>query len=873
MRSFNLFLNVTGDWISISRSDDDSVASLFPVYDENLEEGEHSQYNLSFSIVTEALIEESGAQVTQSNPLLPFLYLGAKLHLILDQKNRIDFIIKSISPQTNTHGSIYNITAQDEISFLWSKHNLGYSYSTIDDNNKLIVKDIFAIAKDILADNFIYDWTVSSYSLDANLLLEKMTLEIENSNPYNALIEACNTVGAKLVVDYYLKRLDFVRKNLLDFSGYRYTPKHSLIAYDADHSAEEMTTILHVSGGEDSSGRIVTMVPSMPKPVRNFLYTNTSNLQNWEAVLNDSFSWNEVFNAIQDTNNSYYSITNSPFVPIELYSLDRKKFLDCTGEEYYIKYNEIARSYFGHIEKDEKTVYKFKIFLDGQTIATGQPFDGDRIDDLNYQGKTYIGYSITCEEPKDTKLYIYQLKEAVEQNIYEYRRAQEDSVNTFKKIVDKIPYLGQSIIDFSPFRHAMSFSEWSELQNLINNKLRNCNIRSQYYANEFYTGASELNSLRSSFKVLGEIYGAACKTYQDFLQKSQEIDKEEQASHLEAINTADKNLESSIANSNYFNICRQLGISDTLEITNNYTQYFLNRKAEQLENIENYSENIASVMTSGEIDTMNNSNIQYYSSLREQAEQYCYNYSFNDEGVSNQGIYDRIIHHISTLSIGYELPSNNGIAYEYEKMQHLIEKEVWRPLYTNYGQYIYESSYENTDELDSVSLFNQALVYFADLNRPQSSYSLEVMDIGSLELVGIPRLYVNSLIQVYNRDSLQLQPYKDIICRVDKLQALCQIDGNNRSEEIKNLRLKLINRYKKNEPDKYSQIFNKLNLTNITHIDNIRKMYLSILDILYYDNINVVGINRVLREPLKDSVTVEQSSRYKTILSKLIKSI
>lgn len=71
-------------------------------------------------------------------------------------------------------------------------------------------------------------------------------------------------------------------------------------------------------------------------------------------------------------------------------------------------------------------------------------------------------------------------------------------------------------------------------------------------------------------------------------------------------------------------------------------------------------------------------------------------------------------------------------------------------LYTNYGDFIYETTYENTDELDSIGLYNQTVNNFALYNKPAASYSMTTIDLNCLEQISIPNATVGSKIRVYN---------------------------------------------------------------------------------------------------------------------------
>lgn len=80
-----------------------------------------------------------------------------------------------------------------------------------------------------------------------------------------------------------------------------------------------------------------------------------------------------------------------------------------------------------------------------------------------------------------------------------------------------------------------------------------------------------------------------------------------------------------------------------------------------------------------------------------------------------------------------------------------IDDTLWAELLNKYGNYFYENSYENADELDSVSLYNQAVSYFYDINKPTANYNLQVLDLSALDLVGMPDLDVGNTIQVCDK--------------------------------------------------------------------------------------------------------------------------
>lgn len=87
--------------------------------------------------------------------------MGARLQLITDNNRRIDFIVSSVAPALSRSNVVYTFTAEDEVSYLWSRHNLGYSYPWTeeeDDGPQCIAEYATRILQDNHLDN---QWSVN----------------------------------------------------------------------------------------------------------------------------------------------------------------------------------------------------------------------------------------------------------------------------------------------------------------------------------------------------------------------------------------------------------------------------------------------------------------------------------------------------------------------------------------------------------------------------------------------------------------------------------------------------------------------------------------------------------------------------------------
>lgn len=72
-------------------------------------------------------------------------------------------------------------------------------------------------------------------------------------------------------VDYKRRRISFYQKEYIPFSGYRYRSEVNMQSFTASYDCQDFSTIMHVVGGENEYGEIITLVPAMPIAVQSFL--------------------------------------------------------------------------------------------------------------------------------------------------------------------------------------------------------------------------------------------------------------------------------------------------------------------------------------------------------------------------------------------------------------------------------------------------------------------------------------------------------------------------------------------------------------------------------------------------------------------------
>lgn len=251
---------------------DASKLSVTHVYGEQLTEAQNDQFTLTFNMPR--FIDFKG-ETRQYNYWLDVVKMGAKLELVLDSFRIIDLVVTSVSPSLNEQNIVYNYSAQDEISYLWAKHNLGYFYPYTDEEDDG-PQNIITYATRILRDNALNSkWVIGALKKHRqSALTETFSFSISDSNPYNALVECCNVLGFNFSVDYHNHHINFFKPDNNNFSGYRYRPQTNLKQLSVSYDASNLCTMLLVTGGEDAYGQNISLTPAIPYAMQTWLMQN-----------------------------------------------------------------------------------------------------------------------------------------------------------------------------------------------------------------------------------------------------------------------------------------------------------------------------------------------------------------------------------------------------------------------------------------------------------------------------------------------------------------------------------------------------------------------------------------------------------------------
>ena len=668
MHNFELYLYDKNKKILLTSFDEQSKTSFSPAstFNEQLQEQENDQYTLTFSIAKYVSPNELNGFVNK-------IYFGSKLKLIMDYgETEVDLIINSIQPTVYTHNIIYKISAEDEISWSWSRRNLGYSYSNSEvkeDGTITGVENIYTITRKVLNDCGLSRlWSIDD-DIFSPLYNKKIILSVEDSNPYNVLIEVCNSTGAYLKKDYRNHKLKYYKKDSVGFSGYRYFPQTNLKSFSVNGSIDNFVSILHVFGGTNEKEEIISLVPPIPDLLSRWIKAKggiDGFLSNAGYRLSDnSINWSKIETEILASNNPYIE-------------------------------------------------------------------DGDKEEDKKIANEIYL--------EEKTKL------------------------NQFISIAIRVPHLGQFFYDFSYFEktNQISTENKNEIMTAFNSSMLKYNLYLRIYEPQYYNLKWEIMSWENKFQTAAEEYVVL---QQQLLQSTNKTISDNIANDF---NNLEDTLVSYIKENDYayFRNLASLGYDyyeySKKRLENKEKTYIklYNEKEKELSKLKTKRNKIKTIENVFNYEAVQlDEQIAYIEQLLDTYKTLAGSNWKDENGDRIIPLYEYMRNILTKnvptgiLPIKLPNPDDNTKSFSLEELINYCNnrvKTIWNNLYFNYSQYFIEGKYENSDELDSVSLFNQAVIYHDNLNRPEISYNIAVLDIAALEQIDIPRVKVGAKIKVYN---------------------------------------------------------------------------------------------------------------------------
>lgn len=440
---------------------DGERSSYFSIYDENLQISENSQYSFSFSVAKYLNGE--------LNPIFYLLVENRRLRL-QTYYQKIDFVITSITPQITNQNIIYQVTCQDAFSYDMSKHNVSITYEPETPLNiRELGEAIIELGKvrgrwkidSELESNYYADFpALQQVNAGVTRTPHKMkaTLAINGSTIYNALIELAKKFNANLRVEYSDKEdepgtIFFDNKLLNDFQGYILRPEVNMSAFSVSRKTDSFCSVMHVSGGEDADGNIVSMVPNIPADVQKYfimMYPHyVRNADELSDVLSNSSHY---YCVIENVDHTFSLYRKSGSVYVLSGPLPTKPWTQMTAEEIRDDFNSLrlennkkfdsaqsneVNDYFNFLAYRAKTgaslFYDFSYYRDVGLMDQQTYDDLEQLFAYRLRNANIILFCVTYQyNMLSAKLMDYEMREeeyfaqlaALEEELYLYRTGQ-----------------------------------------------------------------------------------------------------------------------------------------------------------------------------------------------------------------------------------------------------------------------------------------------------------------------------------------------------------------------------------------------------------------------------------------------------------------
>lgn len=909
---FIISININGTQVNITDFIDGQQSLLTSTFNEKLSLGQNDQNSLTFS-VAKYIVDppiKSGYRDVKSqleNPFLKYLVFGRIIYLTTP-KRQYEFVIKDIAPQLSTKNVVYNYTCQDLFSFKLQKYSVGYSYSTTERGELQTIYEIVdtVLIECGLSERWVTNQRNNKLLLNNKLRSTKITLDVENSNPYNVIIEAINALNAAMIVDYGTHNIHFYQKDSVLFSGFRYRPEINLRTLTANYSIEEMTTIMHVVGGTDEYDRQVLLVPVMPDAIKQWLDTHEDYQGSYTNILTeDDFQYTTdssedgydgYYNEVNEVNNFCMIADRVPALGQFIYDFSFFKQNGLMSQIDETVLDEIFNQTMPNINKQLRPLVQNyymlewevnKALVDANTQAEIIMADLNAVFKINTESGDTADRSGLLTDARNT---LRRLQASINQGVIgNYKKLYSSQVTTvdntyvpiIQDIIDKISYYkkmrdeayiwykkkqqeyydktgaiynitsiaGQSsdsssidadLIElesdicyyYDRFTQAIQFIGADKTNTSIFSKNSRWHNTTNYLAlsisSDIVRYTNNLPSVSSNFTPIPSTTSSGffptyySLLYNEFISKivGNTISVPNQLITLER----DINLPNIVYNPDNqileYVITNQTILQEFLE---NPQELILNNII-QINSISglsaiSYKIDPIIITNTNNVFEVNSFTHNYNSGV---GLKFTLNYSLT--GSSTNCIVVPRVHYKATFSVQAQVRETdynkqNSIYFRMQEKQAELNA-LWKQIYHDYGQYIYESTYENTDELDSVSLYNQAVTYFENYRKPKSNYSLTIINPRELEQIGTANLQINSRIRIYNKD--------------------LNLEEGTAYEQDEN----------------YDE--NNAVLNNISYTTN---------------EVVVTGINYDLRKSEEASITVERIIPYQNILQKLIKQV
>lgn len=740
-------------------------------FDEKFTEKEYGQCSLTFS--APLYIDDV------KNPYIDYLVIDRKLKLLFDNR-RVDFYITDRTPNFSSNNIKYNFTCQDAFSYELSHASSEISISTDDETItdwggnpgpktiQLLVKKVFEVSNSVWKlDNVMYE--NSTFYESGNIANNKqirISLEINNSTPYNIITEIAKQFSAIVYVNYDTNQVAFLQNELTAFKGLFLRPETNLSNFTYSEKGSNLCNILRVFGSEAADGSYVSILPQVPSIISWVLDNDTDYKVDWNLKLSETngnnieyplkdsllsfinsyypYKEKKEYEIILDEFNNYYErLLLVPCGASILYDFSywyKKGLVDNTTKDIIeqswsvdlrnlnIRYNALLPTYLkmkyeiNRIE-DQEQEYVARLAAESRSYATTE--------DLNLSSEVmYISQCIAVEK-ENTINYYLPVGELIKKNVeagieekltyFDYGKNQSSNIS--------------SLPDFSSFGaelftnnlYYLNNSEFVKIDNSNGNLTQDDNIKKRFYI--------------KSNDIAGKVY----LLYNSIKDKiSASINAQSNVSLHNSLRDEYVNNLQNLYDDNYYYLKYNIyGKNWCQDEISNYTELFNEKVKKQKEIAERLKNNFGDDWRSYNVSSTASSPDQNFILYTDLVEQYdnCSIYiggigtvkDSNNNFLTYEGRYDYYLKVLrEQLMPGFNkwyesrkdgLENSQTISQKIEEAKENLNK-WWSDWYSKYWYITREGKYEDSNQIDYKGLYAAAYLQFKINSKPEVSYNI-----------------------------------------------------------------------------------------------------------------------------------------------------
>lgn len=582
---------------------------------------------------------------------------------------------------------------------------------------------------------------------DTDRVYTRATLIIDGSNFYNSLIELCNLFNAEIIFDYTKKEITFINAEKTDYHGVRLSPNTNIKTFSRNETSSELYTIIDVYGGEVED-KTITLIPQMPLPFKQYF---------WNCIENN-FNDEDYF-AVFDEKHNYKTILENYIKP---------KMKD---DEYFIQQQELTQyaNILNSVPNFENRIYDITYFYNiGKVTKNNYELFNDIIN--NDLRKINIKITLYSEQYYILKSTLVSLKNEINflsQNIVTEQKWKND-LNTN---LDKYLLENNNVDNNLTWKTRETIA--TSLKTL---EKYNTQLDTIFGINDELTHLNKEHYLYVLLQLNGYISAIANGFIVEKKILLDEISNEE--NRLDTILARSREIAKELKNTESEFQLRNLEVEQAGLIRNITNIHSKIGKKISYEQFKEYAKETSWVAWFKEVLGNN-----YYTSLLDHNLITCGDKeepikiqkiiaSIGLDGIvkeqtfklknvhdSHDGYLRLQLTKLETIEKKYNAAATPVVGYSdyFENYYHennLIRAKdnILERLFRLFGTYLIEGYYENTDELNSIDLAEQAKIIKENMIYPKITYDIGVIDLSSFEDYQFLHIMVGHKIKIENKE-------------------------------------------------------------------------------------------------------------------------